>query len=145
MDSALNKVISLILYTLMGISVIISGLFYFDFISENLFIIWAYILIGIATLTALGFAVSGIFTSSKSAKNSLIPFAVAVVLIFVAYLIASDEVLVFQGYEKFFYEDNSMDPNVFSKLIGTGLMTTYSLGILALISIFYTEISKMTK
>ncbi len=67
------------------------------------------------------------------------------VVVLVAYLVASPEIYKFPGYEKFYYEDNAMDPNTFSRYVDTALWTMYILMGLAVVSVLYAEISKMFK
>jgi magnesium-transporting ATPase (P-type) len=143
MSSAITKYISILFYVLMGISALLGALFYLDLTSENLFLIWTYILFGGAAIATFIFSIVGLFMNQKAAKRSLVSFGIVAVIILVGYILASGEILTFSGYEEFFYENNSMDPNVFSKLVGTSLYTMYIFGIVAIVSMFYSEISKL--
>lgn len=143
MDSAITRYISILLYVLLGISALLGALFYTEVITENLFLVWTYILFGIAAVATLIFSIAGLFISSKAAKRSLVSIGIIAVIVLLGYILASGEILTFIGYEKFFYEDNSMDPNVFSRLVGTGLYTMYIFGIVAILSMIYSEVSKL--
>lgn len=140
MNSAITRYVSI---ALLGISAILGALFYLDIITENLFLIWAYLLFGIAIIFTLVFSIMGIFTNKRAAKRSLVTIGIIAVIILLGYIFASGEILTFIGHEKFFYEDNSMDPHMFSKLVGTGLYTMYIFGIVAILSMIYSEVSKL--
>jgi len=143
MDSAVTRYISILLYVLMGISALLGALFYTEIITENLFLVWTYVLLGIAAVTTLIFSFAGIFMSKRAAKRSLLSIGIIAVIILLGYILGSGEIPVFIGYEKFFYEDNSMDPHVFSRLVDTGLYTMYIFGIVAILSMIYSEVSKI--
>lgn len=145
MEGTLGKMVSYVLYALIGISALFGLLFYIGVIQESLLIIWTYLLLGLAIAVAVGFSMAKLFTNKESAKRSLISILAIVVFIFIAYLFASDEILIFAGYEKFFYEDQSMDPNTFSKVVGTGIWSMYILFTLAIVSVLYSGISKSFK
>lgn len=132
---SISKIVSIISYILVGISAIFGVLFYANVITENSFIIWAYILLGLATSITLIFAIINIFKSKENAKKSLISLLIVAVLVFVSYLLASPSIPHFLGYEEF-----NITPGV-SRFVGTGLYMTYISGILAFLSIIYSEIS----
>lgn len=142
MNNAITKYISI---ALLGISAVMAALFFLDMITENPYIIWTYILAGIAVVFSIAFSIARIFTSKKAARSSLISLGIVAVIILLGYVLASGEILTFSGYEEFYYEDNSMDPHVFSKLVGTGIYMMYIFGIVAIVSMIYSEISKIFK
>jgi hypothetical protein len=59
--------------------------------ATNLFLLWAFILVGIAGLTTLGFSLYYIFTNPKAIRGFVIVLIVAVVLGGIAYLLSSGE------------------------------------------------------
>ena len=152
MDNTIRKTISIILYVLMGISVVLVALFYFgklvpgtegtsmeEPVITGKILIWAVILVIITLGLALIFPIINIFTNPKSAKSGLFILLGVVILVFVAYTLASNEVLKIPGYTG---TDNI--PGVL-KIAGTGLFITYILAGLAVLSILYSEISKYFK
>lgn len=146
MDSAITKYISILLYALLGISVLLGIYFYLDKETVTpIIIIWTYILFGIGAVSTIVFSLMGLFISKKAAKRSLVSIGVIAVIVLLGYLFASGEVLQFPGHEKFFYEEDSMDPNAFSRIVGTGLYTMYIFGIVAILSMIYSEVSKLFK
>jgi multisubunit Na+/H+ antiporter MnhF subunit len=145
MSGSITRFISILLYSMMGISALLAILFYVGAITEEPFLVWAYILFGIAALTTISFAFAGIFATKKAAKSSLIYLGVVVAIILLGYILASGEILTFSGHEEFFYENNSMDPHVFSRIVGTAIYTMYIFGIVAVVSMLYSEVSKLFK
>ena len=136
---SINKIVSIISYVLLGISVILGVLFYVHVITEEPFIIWAYILLGLAAAITLIFSVVNIFKSKENAKKSLISILLVGVLLLVSFLLASSSIPHFFGSEDF-----DITPGV-SKFVGTGLYMTYICGALAFLSVIYSEISSAFK
>ena len=125
----LTKTLSLVLYVLLGISVLLSVLFFAEMISESSLIIWAYILVVIATLAAVLFPVVYLVQNLNKAKTALLSLAGLLVVIGISYLLASGEVL--HSYEKY-----GIDEAV-SKNVGTGLIAMYLLGFGSIGSILF--------
>lgn len=103
------------------------------------FIFWAYILLGITAGLTVIFSLVNMILNPQGAKKSLIGLAVAVVVIFIAYLLADDTLLHLPHYQG---SDNVPET---LKLVDTGLFTTYLLAGLAILAIVYSEISKAFK
>lgn len=101
---------------------------------------WAYILVFITLIIAIGFSVSQMFTNTKSLVRGLIGLVAVAILIGIAYMLGSDTPLDIIGYEG---TDNS-DPQVL-KLVDTGLIMTYFVIGGILVSILYSEIAKYFK
>lgn len=152
MSTLYSKIISIVLWVLMGISIILLVLFYFGKVvpgteDTNLhepvitqtFLVWAYILGGITAGLALIFPIINVILNPKSAKKGLFVILGVVVLIFIAYSLASDHVLNIPGYDG---KDNVTKT---LKFTGTGLITMYILAGLAVLSIIYSEIAKYFK
>ena len=100
---------------------------------------WTYILFGITLAVTVIFPLIFTFTNLKSAKRLGIVLLISAVLIFISYQLADDKVVQLIGY--------SGPDNVPStlKIVGTGLIFTYILGITAIVSIFYSSISNLFK
>jgi hypothetical protein len=152
MDNKIRKIISIILYVLMGVSIVLVALFYFgkvvpgtegtnmeEPVITGKILIWAAILVIITAGLALIFPIIQLLTNLKSAKGGLFILLGVAVLIFIAYTLASNEVLSIPGYTG---TDNV--PGTL-KIAGTGLFTTYILAGLAVLSILYSEISTYFK
>ncbi len=152
MSNKLAKIVSYILYTLMIVSVVLAVLFYFgkvvpgtegtnmhEPVVTKTILLWAGILAGLTALLSLVFPIINMVTHPKAIKRTVITLVGVAVLIFVAWILASDVVLDMPHYEG---KDNV--PKTL-KLAGTGLYTTYILAGLAVLSILYSEIVKYFK
>ncbi len=102
----------------------------------NIGIIITYLMIGFASLFALGFAVKKIIQDQKNAKKTLYSIGGLVIVLIISYLIASDDVL--SSYMKYGISESV------SKQVGMGLITFYILAIAAIGSIIYSELSKIS-
>ena len=100
----------------------------------NIGIIITYIMIGFAALTAISFGVKKILSNTKNAKKTLFTILGLVIVCIASYVFASDEVL--QSYEK--YKISASE----SKNVGMGLIMFYTLAILSVGAILYSELSK---
>jgi hypothetical protein len=100
----------------------------------NIGLFLTYILLAIAFLSLIGFPLLYTFQNFKNAKKGLIGALVVFVLIFLIYIISPAD----QGV---FYENAKIGPSQ-SKMIGTGLLTTYLLFAGAVIYLAFAEIKK---
>jgi len=152
MTSKLSKIVTYFLYALMLISVVLVILFYFgkvvpgtedtnfeEPVITKTILLWAGILVGLTAVLSLVFPLINVVTNPKAAKGTLFTLIGAAILIFIAWILASDAVLDMPHYEG---KDNV--PKTL-KLAGTGLFTTYILAGLAILSILYSEIAKYFK
>jgi len=103
----------------------------------NYGIILTYILLAVAAITAIGFPIKYIISHPKKAKEVGIALGGLLVVYLIATLLASDEVT--EHYTKFGVTET------ISKQVGTGLFLFYILGAGAIISILYSEVTKMLK
>lgn len=133
-----NKLFSIILYVLLGLSAVLSVLFFMDVVSEGMLINWCYILLGIATLTAIVFPIMTMAQNPKNAKNALIGILGLVVVFVLGYFMASDEEIFDAG--AVLLADAST-----SRLSEAGLNAFYILGLGAIGVIIFSEVSKIFK
>ncbi len=110
------------------------------FYRTDIALVWAYVLVFVTLVIALAFSIGFMFSNKKSLVTGLLILVGAAILIGVSYMLASDATLRIIGYEG---TDNS-DPQVL-KLVGMGLITTYFVLGLILLSILYSEIAKYFK
>ncbi len=150
-DRILHKTINILLFVLMGVSVVFLIFFYFGGTVEGTagtaaeepivaegFIIWAYILLGLALFFTLIFPTVRMILNPKNAKKTGIGLVGLAVLVFIAFQVSSDEPL------RLATESDWNTPTVV-KWSGAGLGTMYALIALAFLSILYTEISRFFK
>lgn len=145
-----NKIIKIILYTLMGISALMAIAFYIEGpsleshppdsppIMGNIMIIWAYVLIVIGILLSLAFPLIQIVKEPKQGKTVLIGVGSLVLIFVISYFIAGGEEYVSADKEL-------MASSTVSKLSGAGLVSFVILGAIAIGTIIYVEISKSFK
>ncbi len=149
MSNIIQKIVTISLYVLMGISIVLMLIFYFGtdvpgtadtpmrepVVTETI-LIWAYVLVGLALISAIIFPAIRMITNPKNAKKTLIGLVGVAVIVFIAWQFSSDEVLPLTTE----HPDNV--PHIL-KMAGTQLGTMYILLALAILSIFYTEIRNL--
>jgi NADH:ubiquinone oxidoreductase subunit 6 (subunit J) len=101
----------------------------------NIGIILTYLMVAFAALTAIGFGVKKMMQQANNAKKTLTAVGGLLLIILIAYLMSSDEVL--GSYEK--YEITAST----AKKVGMGLTTFYILAIGAIGAVLYAELSKV--
>lgn len=133
-----NKLFSIILISLLGLSALLSVLFAFDIVSEGLLINWCYLLLAAAVVLTLVFSVIGMAKNPKGAKSALVGVGVVVVICVVAYLMSGDEVHSNRA------GDILANASI-SQLSGAGILATWVLLTGAILSWIFAEVSKMFK
>jgi len=103
-------------------------------------IVWAYILVALTLLAAVGFSMVQMVSNTRTLIKGLIILVVVAVLIGIAYMLGSDVPIDIVGYDG---TDNS-NPQVL-KLVDMGLLTTYFVLGIILLSVIYSEIAKYFK
>lgn len=104
-----------------------------DFMT-NYGIIICYILLGIATVAAVVFPVFGLIKNPKGAKGALLGLLTLVLVVGVSYALSSDT-----NPSKIEISASA------AKQVDTGLYAFYILGIIAVLSLVYSEVSKLFK
>lgn len=133
-----NKLYRIILIALLGLSAVLSVLFFVGAVSEGLLITWCYILFGIAALAAIVFPILNMVQNPKGAKNALIGVVALVVVFGLGYALA--------GSEEFFTHDgNLLADAATSKKSEAGLIAFYIMGAAAIGAVIFAEVSKMLK
>ncbi len=148
MEDKTGKILSILLYVLIGISVVLG--IYFVFIADipsepelatdiTMFhMYWAYVLLAVAAILAVVIPIIYLIMNPAKAKNVLFAIIGFLVLGGIAYLLASNSVDA-PVYDKF-----DVGPET-SKYIGTGLIATYILGGLAVAATIFSGIAKIFK
>ena len=143
----MNKLIRILLIVLIAVSSLFALMFYFGGnipgtedqpAYTQLFLVWGYILTGLAVLLSVVFPIFQMILNPKDVKKSLLGIGAIAVLVFIAYMSASTEPLNFAV-------DNEYNIPKVLRFVGTGIYSMYFLSIIAIVSIFYTEIAKMFK
>lgn len=110
------------------------------FNKTDIALIWAYILVAITLIVALVFSIGFMFTNTRSLVKGLLILIGAAILVGVAYMLGSETPLQIIGYEG---TDNK-DPQVL-KLVDMGLISTYFVLGLIVLTILYSEVAKYFK
>jgi len=148
-----GKYISIFTWIIVGITAILAISFGANISSNeqdpsmlswlNTNIIWMYLLLIISIVLLVGFGVIQLVANFKESKKGLLTLLVIGVIVLVAYLLSSDAIPQFLGAEKF-VEQGILTPKV-SKLVDTGLYTTYIFFAISIISIVYSSIRGVLK
>lgn len=135
----LEKVTSILLWVLLAISAIFvivlainaNGEKAGSLIDANL--TWTYILLFVTTGVAIVFAIIQTVTDKEAAKGGIIALVCAIVVLGLAYILASDAIPVFHGSEEMVRK--GILTSFVSKWVGTTLYATYILLALIVASI----------
>ena len=149
-----GKILSIIMWVLVIISAVLVVSLIANINTDNLAdpvmanwinvnLTWAYIMVAVAAGIILIFGLYHMVTEKKSLISGLAVFGFFVVIVGIAYLLASDEFPQFIGVDKF-VENGTLTHRV-SKLIGMGLNTTYILFIIAVVSIVWSSVTRLFK
>ncbi|NQY08018.1 MAG: hypothetical protein HRT71_00680 [Flavobacteriales bacterium] len=145
----MEKKLSILLYVLMGLSVVLSiFLFSADIDVEGtdpdrggmpveLILDFCYILVGIAVAAAIIFPAVKMAQDVKSAKSSLMSFAGLLVIFGVSYALASSEVL--KSYEEYVTDEAVV------KRVGAAINAFYVLAVGTIGATIYSEVSSYMK
>jgi hypothetical protein len=133
-----NKLFSIILIALLGLSALLSILFMVDVVSEGVLITWCYILLAIAAITAIVFPIITMAQNPKGAKNALIGVVALIVICALGYFMSGNEVHID-------LDGKLLADAATSQKSEAGLIAFYILGAGAIGSIIFAEVSKMFK
>ena len=140
MNSNLSKILSIVLFILIGVSALAFALFMAEVIDEGLFLGWAFTLFGLATFTAVAFAIYFLVTDIKKAIKSIISIGVLIVGCLVAYALASSDSVQIYGPEGIINYGGTP-----SKIVGGGIIAMYILLGAAFVAVAYSGIAKRFK
>jgi hypothetical protein len=104
---------------------------------------WSYILLAMSILILVGFAVYQMATNLEEAKKGLISLGFMGIVLLISYILASDAMPHFLGAQKFI-DDGTITPKVM-KWVDTGLIATYIVFAISILSITYASLSRLFK
>ena len=152
MSEKITRITSILLWVLMGLTVIFAILFYVGAVVPgtegtryeepkitNSFIVFAYILLGLTVLSLIGFAFRNYLLNPKGLRGLLVALGVAAVLVALAALLADNTVLDLPHYKG----TDNIPRTLF--WIDIGLFVAYFLLAGAFLTIIYSVISKYFK
>jgi len=133
-----NKLFSTILIALLGVSALLSVLFFANVIAEGVLIGWCYVLLAIAAVSAVIFPLITMAQNPANAKTALIGVVALVVVFGLGYGLSS-------GVETLDVDGNLLATAAEAKMSEAGLIAFYIMGAGAIAAIIYAEVSKMLK
>jgi len=119
---------------------VLSGWEYIVWLRTDIILVWAYLLVIFALLSAVIFPMIAVVSNTKALIRLALVLAGTAVLVVVSYLLSDATPMEIIGYEG----TGNSDPGTL-KMIDTVLFVTYMLFGLALASILYSVISKVFK
>ncbi len=147
----LSKILNIVLYLLLAITLVFTGLFFFgpwlteaDGVAHDTpiytesFLNWAKLLIYVAAGVALLFEVYHLVMNPKNAVRSLVSMGILGVIVLVAYGLSDDTPLQLVS------ESADNIPSMLT-MAGTMLWGTYLLFGIVIVAILYTELSRLFK
>ncbi|PCH97056.1 MAG: hypothetical protein COB85_03025 [Bacteroidetes bacterium] len=137
MKDSIAKPLSILLYALMGISVLLIVVFVAGWIDHGILLVWTYFLVGIASIASIVFPIIYVVQNPKGAKDMLISVGGIAVIFGISYGLASGELT-----DVFIRE--GVDEGI-SRLVGMGIIGSYLLLAGAVGAIIFSSISKMIK
>ncbi len=122
------------------VSEVTNGWEYLVYFRTDIALVWAYILILLTAIAAIGFPLIAVISHPKALIRLLLVLAGAAVLVVVSYVLSNDKPIDIIGYTG----TGNTDPGTL-KMIDTVLFITYMLFGLALGSILYAIVSRAFK
>ncbi len=139
MTNTINKILQIGLVVIFVISAILFAIFYINGESmADIVLTWAYILFGFTVLLLIGFPIAFFIKNPKSGLRILFIIIGFAILYGISYAMASD------ATNAAIYEKASISSGI-SKFIGGGLIMTYILVGLTILSLFVASITKYFK
>jgi len=145
----LTKILNIVLYVLLAITLVFAGLFYFGGdevgaalhtpIYSDSFLNWGKLLVVVTAGVTVIFEVLSLIFNARNAVRTFISMGVLLVIAFIAYGISDSTPMEIIGYNG---PDNV--PSMLS-MAGTMLYGTYILFGVVVVAILYTELSRMFK
>lgn len=133
-----SKILRIFLAVLLAISALLALLFYVDVVSDDMLIYWGYFLVIFTAVITILFPIGFMIMNPKNSIKIFIALGLMVVVAIIAYSLAT------VGFTDLQLEKLGVTAGT-SKYVGAGLIFTYILAALAVISIIYASISKIFK
>lgn len=137
MSNGASKILPIVLYVLLGISTLLGVLFYSDVIGSDTLIYWCYALLALGIVITLISSLVRMIGNPKAGKSALVGLVALVVVFAVSYVLAGNEMTPK-------YADFISTPEA-SKLVGSGIIAFYILGLGAIAAVVISSLSKLVK
>jgi hypothetical protein len=133
-----SKILRIFLGVLLAISALLAVLFFVNMISDDVLIYWGYFLVILTAVITILFPLVFLFLNPKNSIKIFIAIGLMVVIAIIAYSLSQVNFTDMQ-LEKL---DTTAET---AKYVGAGLIFTYIMAALAVLSIIYASISKIFK
>ena len=133
-----SKILRIVLGVLLAISALLAILFYLDVISDDALIYWGYFLLILTVVISILFPLANLVMNPKGSIKIFIAIGLMVVLGIVSYSLSKTGMTALE-LEKLGVSDET------ARLVGAGLIFTYILSVIAVLTIVYAGISKLFK
>lgn len=133
-----SKILRIFLGVLLAISALLAILFFVNVIADDVLIYWGYFLVILTAVITILFPLVFLFLNPKNSIKIFIAIGLMVVIAIIAYSLSQVNFTDIQ-LEKL---DTTADT---AKYVGAGLIFTYIMAGLAVLSIVYASISKIFK
>lgn len=133
-----SKILRIFLGVLLALSALLAILFYLDIISDDLFIYWGYFLVIFTAVITILFPIAFLILNPRNSIKIFIALGLMVVIAIIAYSLST------VGMTDLQLEKLGVTAET-SKYVGAGLIFTYILAALAVLSIIYASISRIFK
>ncbi|HMM10999.1 MAG TPA: hypothetical protein PKE03_02775 [Bacteroidales bacterium] len=138
MTDKITKYASLVLYLLMAVSAVLSVLFYMGTIESDTLLRWGYILIIAGVIIALASPIIGFISNPKGVVKLLLTLGLAALIAIVSYSFSGNT----------FSDVKLQTLNITaetSRWVGMGMLFTYILAVISLLTILYSSVIKIFK
>ncbi len=133
-----SKVLRIFLAALLAISALLALLFFLNVVSDDLLIYWGYFLVIFTAVITILFPIAFMIMNPRNSIKIFIGIGAMVVIAIIAYSLST------VGLSDLQLEKLGVSAGT-AKYVGTGLIFTYILATLAVLSIVYASISKLFK
>ena len=133
-----SKILRIFLAVLLSISALLALLFFLNVVSDDLLIYWGYFLVILTAVITILFPIAFMIMNPRNSIKIFIGIGAMVVIAIIAYSLAT------VGLSDIQLEKLGVSAGT-AKYVGTGLIFTYILATLAVLSIVYASISKLFK
>jgi hypothetical protein len=133
-----SKILRIFLGVLLAISALLAALFFLKVVSDDMLIYWGYFLVILTTVITILFPLAFMIMNPKGSIKIFIALGVMVIIAIIAYSLAD------VGLSDHMIEKLKTTADT-AKYVGAGLIFTYIMASLTVLSIVYASISKIFK
>jgi hypothetical protein len=133
-----SKILRIFLGVLLAISALLAALFFLNVVSDDMLIYWGYFLVILTAVITILFPLAFMIMNPKGSIKIFIALGLMIIVAIIAYSLAE------VGLSDHMIEKLKTSADT-AKYVGAGLIFTYIMACLAVLSIIYASISKIFK